>query len=124
MIRVEDMHRHIERLLAPYTRTDIDDGIQVSWDRRVGRARVIRDLDGTVLEIQLAPIRSVVSYATALHELGHIWGRHQRSRSQAIRERWAWEWARRNALDWTPAMELCAVKALAGCALRERRRQA
>jgi hypothetical protein len=121
LIRVEDMRRHIEGLLAPYMRADLDDGIQVSWDRRAGRARVIRDLDGTVVEIQLAPIRSAISYATALHEIGHMRGRHQRSRSQVVRERWAWEWARHNALSWAPSMERHAVKALAWYELRGRK---
>jgi hypothetical protein len=92
---LDEMRRHIEELLAPYTRTDIDDAIQVCWDRRVSRARVLRDLDSTVLEIQLPPIRSAISYATALHEIGHIKGRHQNSRDTMVCERWAWEWARR-----------------------------
>jgi len=29
------------------------------------------------------------------------------------RERWAWQWARSNALKWTPRMERCAVQSLA-----------
>jgi hypothetical protein len=63
-------------------------------------------------EIHTAPIRSALSYATALHELGHILGRFQHSRRQKIREHWAWEWARKNALLWTPAMERHANDAL------------
>jgi hypothetical protein len=46
--------------------------------------------------IHIAPIKSVISYATALHEIGHIKGRYQHSRREIVRERWAWEWARRN----------------------------
>jgi hypothetical protein len=118
MICVEDMRRHIEELLAPYTQTDIDDAIQVRWDRRVGRARVIWDKDGTVCEIQFAPIRSAISYATALHEIGHMRGRYQNSRRELVRERWAWEWARRNALCWTPAMERDAVREMERYAVR------
>jgi hypothetical protein len=56
-------------------------------------------------EIIVPPIKSVKSYATALHEIGHILGRHQLSEVILVRERWAWEWARRNAHSWTPAME-------------------
>jgi hypothetical protein len=63
-------------------------------------------------EIMIAPIKSPISYAVALHEIGHILGRHQRSRRVLVRERWAWEWARRNAVSWTPAMEKCARKSL------------
>jgi hypothetical protein len=119
MPSLDEMRRHIDELLVPYMSRDIDDEIQVSWDRRVGRARVVRDLDGAVLEIQLAPVRSAISYATALH--GHMRGRHQRSRSQMARERWAWRWARRNALNWAPSMERRAVKALAWYELRGRK---
>jgi hypothetical protein len=45
------------------------------------------------------------SYATALHEIGHILGRHQGSRMTMVRERWAWGWAQENALAWTERME-------------------
>jgi len=113
-VSFDKMRRHIEDLLAPHM-ADPNNPIQVCWNRRVSRVRVIRDLDSTVCEIQLAPIRSEISYATALHEIGHMLGRYQRSRSQMVRERWAWEWARRNALCWTPAMEHDASRALRDC---------
>jgi hypothetical protein len=54
--------------------------------------------------VSIPPIKSPITYAIALHEIGHVLGRHQRSRSRLVRERWAWAWAKRNALDWTPAM--------------------
>jgi hypothetical protein len=119
---LDDMRRHVDELLAPHSRPDLDYAIQIRWDRRVGRARVLRDLDDAVCEIQLAPIRSTVSYATALHEIGHIKGRYQRSRSVMVRERWAWEWARQNALCWTPAMERSATASLAWYAARRGRK--
>src|SRR6476660_10418423 len=62
--------------------------------------------------IHIAPIKSVISYATALHEIGHIKGRYQHSRREIVRERWAWEWARRNAITWTPRMERLAREAM------------
>src|SRR5262245_31749107 len=38
--------------------------------------------------------------------IGHIKGRYQNRRhSLMVRERWAWQWARDNALIWTPRME-------------------
>jgi hypothetical protein len=40
-----------------------------------------------------------------LHEIGHVLGRHQLSDAVLTRERWAWDWAKRNALQWTPAMQ-------------------
>jgi len=112
-VSVNAMRGHIDELLAPYTREDLDDGMQIRWLKRVDRARVIRDLDGVVLEIQIAPVCSAISYAVALHELGHICGRYQNSPNSMTRERWAWQWARSNARKWTPRRERCAVQSLA-----------
>jgi hypothetical protein len=55
---------------------------------------------------------AVVTYAVALHEIGHIKGRHQDSRRCIVRERWAWDWAKRNAFVWTPRMARCAAESL------------
>jgi hypothetical protein len=65
-----------------------------------------------IREINIPPIRGPVSYATALHEIGHILGRHQRSRHVMVLEGWAWRWARSNALVWTLAMERSRTRAL------------
>jgi hypothetical protein len=43
-------------------------------------------------------IRSTRTYALALHEIGHCLGRYQKSRSVITIERWAWRWAKSNAL--------------------------
>jgi len=59
--------------------------------------------------IGIPPIRSAISCATALHEVGHVLGRFQLSKSTLVRERAAWRWARRNALMWTPAVERCRL---------------
>src|SRR5215475_5426653 len=42
-------------------------------------------------EVFIPPVRSTRTYATALHEIGHILGRHQLSEVVLVRERWAWE---------------------------------
>jgi hypothetical protein len=63
-------------------------------------------------EIWIRPVRSDRSYATALHEIGHVLGRHRLSRVMLVRERWAWDWARRNALRWTPTMQRHARRCL------------
>jgi hypothetical protein len=63
-------------------------------------------------EVQIQPIKSALSYATALHEIGHLLGRHRQSRRHMVRERDAWNWARKNAIQWTPAMERYAQKCL------------
>lgn len=56
-------------------------------------------------EIYIAPIKSVLSYAVALHELGHVLGSRRSSRRVLVRERAAWRWAKRNALLWSPWMQ-------------------
>jgi hypothetical protein len=78
------------------------------WCRRSNDSYSLAPCD----EIYIAPIKSVVTYAVALHEIGHLRGRHQKSRHCIVRERWAWEWAKRNALVWTPRMERNAAASL------------
>ena len=41
-------------------------------------------------EVFIPPVRSTRTYATALHEIGHVLGRHQLSEVVLVRERWAW----------------------------------
>jgi hypothetical protein len=98
----DDMRAHIFALCAKQ-------GIVIRWCRRPTEALAIREFE----EIDIAPIRSEISYAVALHEIGHIVGRHQLSRNSMVRERWAWRWAQRNALTWTPTMERVRRKSLA-----------
>jgi hypothetical protein len=117
---VEAMRQHIEELLVRYQ----EDDVGVRWIERPDRARVLRAPEshgGEVVEIQIPRIRSSVSYSTALHEIGHAQGKYQRSRHEMVRERWAWEWARRNAIVWTDEMERHASKALQHIMSRQRR---
>jgi len=108
-ITVEDMRRHIEQLCAAFA-----DDVPIFTVKRLHQARVLTVPEtGEVIEVQLPAIRSAVSYATALHEIGHINGHYQKSRSVMVRERWAWRWARDNALIWTGAMDRSAVNVLA-----------
>jgi hypothetical protein len=102
MVRVEDMRRHIVGLCEAHD-------IELIWCRRPMDAWA----DHAHATICVAPIRSTVSYGTALHELGHVRGRHQLSRDSMVRERWAWHWAQRNALIWTTRMERDRRKSLA-----------
>jgi hypothetical protein len=99
---VDEMRNHVETL-CEYQ------GINITRCARIERARSVREFD----EIWIAPIRSAISYAVALHEIGHILGRHQSSCKVLVRERWAWQWARQNAQMWTPAMEQHASKSMA-----------
>lgn len=75
-------------------------GVQIEW-RNNYRAWSVRGMD----LVSIPAIKGPISYAVALHELGHCLGRYQASQSTVIRERWAWDWAKRNAIVWTPRME-------------------
>jgi hypothetical protein len=91
MSRYDDLRRmrqHIEELLVPHQSDDCD---IVHWRPR---GSCIVDDHGEIVMIVIPPIRSASSYAIALHEIGHLRGRHQQSRREIVRERWAWAWAR------------------------------
>jgi hypothetical protein len=100
-LTLKTMHQHV---------TDIcnDQEIIYTWCRHPYQAWSRSDLE----EVSIPPIKSSASYATALHEIGHILGRHQKSNVLMVRERWAWQWARHNALVWTPDMEHFALRCL------------
>ena len=109
-VSVEAKRRHIDHLCLAFAQ----DGVAISIVKRLHQAKVLTVPEtGELLELQLPTVRSALSYATALHEIGHVKGRHQKSRSVMVRERWAWRWARENALIWNDAMERRATKALA-----------
>jgi hypothetical protein len=93
-LTVKEMQQHVDKLCERHE-------IHVWWrrDHRGGYAAREHNF------VSIPPIKSAITYAIALHEIGHLLGRHQRSRSRLVRERWAWAWARRNAIKWTPAME-------------------
>jgi antirestriction protein ArdC len=87
-----EMQRHIASLCEA-TEILVSYGAQKAWGSYQLR------------EIYVPHVKSARSYATALHEIGHILGRHQTSEVVLVRERWAWEWARRNAIEWTSVMQ-------------------
>jgi hypothetical protein len=106
-ISVEKMRWHI-RLLCKEAR------IERRWCRR-GNEHIFdgRGAEGTIA-VYLPPIRGVVEYAIALHELGHFYGRYQLPRYAGdCQEWWAWVWARENALVWTRMMFRTAIRGLA-----------
>ena len=100
-VTIEILQKHVVDLCER-------DDIVLCWCKRISQACALRECE----EIQVAPIKSVVSYAVALHEIGHVKGRHQTSSIVIVRERWAWKWARANALIWTNRMENCAIQSL------------
>jgi hypothetical protein len=102
-VTVSAMRAHIECLAERHQ-------IHVfPYMKRLDQGRSFRELE----EVYISPVRSILSYAVALHEIGHVLGRHQTSRRVMVRERWAWHWARANALVWTPRLDAHADASLA-----------
>jgi hypothetical protein len=79
-LTVQDMQQHIIGLCSKHE-------ITYTWCRRPSQAWAAREIE----EICIPPIKSPISYATALHEIGHILGRYQQSSDSMVRERWAWQ---------------------------------
>src|SRR5262249_4212161 len=101
-VTIKDLSRHVLELCKKH-------GIVIyAWCRRPSHCHALIGRK----EIRIMPIESRLSYASALHEIGHLREEHQCSDSTILREYWAWEWARANALLWTPAMENNARKAM------------
>jgi hypothetical protein len=97
-ITTEQMAQHVVSLATRHR-------ITIWWWTRRRHGRMAGEAFLEHMEISIWPIRSALSYATALHELGHCLGRYQTSRSVLVVERWAWRWAKANALVWTDAMD-------------------
>jgi hypothetical protein len=105
---IQAMRDHVNVLAASH-----EIAVETQNVVRLHESYALREADGAADEINVAPIRSTLSYAVALHEIGHIVGRYQDSPNVLTRERWAWKWARAHAIIWTKAMERYAVAALA-----------
>jgi hypothetical protein len=90
IITLEDLHQHVLALAAD---------LRIEWinDWRSAMA----DLEAGIVRVY--PIKSEKHYAVALHEIGHI--RAGPFDDRLLGERRAWEWARANALVWTPTMQ-------------------
>ena len=79
---VQALAQHVDSLIAAH---DV-----ACWRvKRLHAARVLRDECGDVFEMFIPHVRSEISYAVAMHEIGHIRGRHQDSKHEMVRERWA-----------------------------------
>jgi len=102
---LEAMREHINDYCAVLASAD---GIETNWTSQHLKAEASLDAGF----ITIPHIRSHVAYAVALHEIGHIYGKHQRHPSTMVRERWAWKFARRHAMLWTEEMETQKVTSL------------
>jgi hypothetical protein len=91
--------------------------IEVSYRRNGGRAWRKRRA------ISIPPVKTQVTYAVALHEIGHVLGKN--AKRKLDREALAWQWAKANAQIWTPRMDAkmqACLKSYADWFLRKRRR--
>ncbi len=61
--------------------------------------------------IRISQVKTSITYALALHEIGHILG--VRSGKRLEKEVQAWEWAIRNAIEWTQPMQQAMERRLA-----------
>jgi hypothetical protein len=82
--------QHVERIIASH-------GLTVTAHSRGGRANRRRKT------IAIRPVKTAITYAVALHELGHVLGKSAAHRLD--REANAWKWAKENAIEWTGPME-------------------
>jgi hypothetical protein len=98
IVTIEDLRRHALDVWGK------DDGIE--WIEEMWMPTANHET-GTLL---LHPIQSEAAYAIALHEIGHL--RQERHDDVLVEERRAWDWARDNALIWTPTMELVAERSI------------
>lgn len=93
-----DYARHIERICTI-------ESIEITKHSRGGRSwRKPR-------RIAIRPVKSAVTYAIALHEIGHIMGKRQ-SGVRLDAEVGAWEWAMANALQWDDTMNATMKRCL------------
>jgi hypothetical protein len=98
IITLEDLHQHVLDLWGK------EDGIE--WVDKIWMPAAHLE-SGT---IRIHRIHSESAYAVALHEIGHI--RQGRFEDLLIEERRAWEWAKANALVWTPTMQRKAEQSM------------
>jgi hypothetical protein len=73
--------------------------------------------------IKITPVRGAVSYAMALHELGHLIadGASGRKNQRLVKEMRAWQWARKHAAIWSDRMDATMQTSLRSYLHRARR---
>jgi hypothetical protein len=101
-IGVSQMREHVERLIEEH-------GIVYRPIKGIRQSRCFPWSGSEKPVVQFVPVRCQRTYAVALHELGHARGAKQWHVDDVVRERDAWDWARDNAIIWTPAMERLAA---------------
>src|SRR5262249_1934558 len=101
MIAASQMREHVERVIE-------ENKITYRPVERIRKSKCFPCKPGDRPVVQFVPAWSEITYAVALHELGHVFGRHSDHVDDIVRERDAWDWARDNAVVWSPKMERLA----------------
>jgi len=94
----QEMAAHIDELCREH---NIKVGSHSSGGRAYRKKRYIK----------IRPVKSSITYATALHEIGHVLGKQQ-SKPRLYSEAMAWVWAKQNARVWTKTMQKDMIKSL------------
>jgi len=77
------------------------------------RSRAFHNYKGSGRQkISVKRINSYLTYAVAMHELGHLLGPHQCSCDVLKRETGAWLWAMENCKVWMPCMKSGMIRRL------------
>jgi hypothetical protein len=110
-IKVPEMRAHVEGIIAKsgVVYRPIDD----FW-----KSRCLPWSNGEKPIVEFVPVRSEMTYAIAMHELGHVFGWQQNDPNEFVREKGAWTWALFHAIVWTPSMEKFAAASLRRAARR------
>ena len=79
-----------------------DNFIHVLFQRYPKKAQAVIN-DRVIL---ISPIKSTITYITALHELGHFLSKRSlTTKDDLASEAYAWQWAQKTAILWTPVAE-------------------
>jgi hypothetical protein len=108
-LQIEVLRRHIEDIAAKCN-------IQIVYKEGYPGRAYHRER-----RIKISPIKSEITYAVALHELGHLLGR--RGRARIDKETFAWIWAKQNSLIWTESMNDKMVRCLQSYVMWSKRRK-
>lgn len=106
---VAALHQHVVAICKAHK-------IAITFGTRRGRAW------RTARKVSVPHVRGAISYAVALHEIGHVLGK--RGRNRLDHEVYAWQWAEEHAHMWNAAMERKRKRSLQSYVRWAKRRQA
>jgi hypothetical protein len=96
-MNIETLAAHIEELAVQHS-------ITIIYKKNAGRSWK------KTREICISPVKTAISYAVALHEIGHIVDDTRFGTLSIDREAGAWAWAKENAMEWRKPAKLAASR--------------